>query len=1195
MGNVLFVGLGGTGIKTLVQIKQQLMNRNPEGKVPDGVEFLGIDTIQKADTVEDVFDPNMQKSKIQQIVLDGDDFVTQSGYLKEFIQDPDNQHLDWMNKHYYINHPQKRLLTLENGAGMHRQIGRLALLKMLEAAQSSPLYEALENKLRAVSQNVQLVDVLVFGSLAGGTGASMVNDIPYLAKHITQQLATGGNRKDANVYGFFALPDAFEHTPNVNVDANMRARAIATLREYHRFSVIRDKQLGYELVYTRKDATGKSAIAFKTEGQPYEIIHLFDQRDKPNQQADPPNPLNTDIAHGVCATMASYAWMFADPNPGNNLRNALVNRSSTLGKLAPKYNGYNPLVCATFGAFSYVLPLGAMVESWTYQFARDVLRKLVPMDGTHIARNRFGRDETDYITTSGREEVASRMGSSLEVINHFVEDVVKTGATLAAKKGAEQMAAYVSRFLNRNVSHWVDVIRNPEPTQEQLDVFEEMKEENTYFCEIGSGLFGKKVIVDDHALVELVSLKANDNDPVETANELIKACQSALDKIFNHWSPTRTERVQAVFVYYKNWLKEMAGEVLNGTQAGVGAAKDNKAGKLGWLEDFLEELIEDFAGTSNVLKACDAYYKGQIALLNTQIAGTESATDLISLLRRDPSQKNQKAYIEKWQEIFSNQRLLFLAEAEAVLVDQCKAYTQALYDSVRGYLDAMVSDGDGNIVQELNTRRNQINIQRSDAGKFSLVRQYIYNEKWETKQYTRFTGPDTRGVLPIDQVLTDITWTVGEKTETEYDDETGARIDRPVPIIRLSIGGFPLAVDGILRSNEVKAFSGIMDKAEKKERVSAAVDRFAARCRPVFRPVWDNLTVMDYLTDQWSGASPKSPQDFADQTLKKIDGLLRGANPQQSKVKSIYYLIPETNNPGAGQWASAVHMHMQNTINGAQNRYLELKHQDPTTFTLISYVDFVDFQDIDLWAHINDYLALSNTTLVPPVFSRPLLHVYKAEQNAARYEQNELLPPGLVGLFENPERLLRFVDCLVLSLIKKVELDDESIVFAINIPDSLLSQEKPNNESHHLITLNPRGVYTQGVIPPLFQAAEKFCLAPLEITSDDPFLFPERSIDVHSLISQMIEDRLDVAEWVEGEKPHSIMAMKYKAWLSTDGSGKSQFDALYSQFREGLEFDNIGRLEIFSLTEEKFVHWLLPRLVSDRYSQYKMNSSEVDK
>jgi hypothetical protein len=1193
MANVLMIGLGGTGIKTLVQIKQQLKGRNRDGIIPDNIQILGIDTLVESETVQGVYDPTALEDQDQLIELSPAEFVNQAGSLVAFLRQNRENHLDWMDTSWYLNHSSSAtILNPQDGAGMHRQVGRLTLMAMLQNATNSPLYQKLSQKIAALNRpNATQFYLLVFGSLAGGTGASMVGDIPYLVKHISKQQGM-----TPSIFGFFALPDAFRHTGHVVVGESMRARALATLRELERFNLSNDEEFGYRMVY---DAEGR--ISFRTKGSAYEILHLFDQR------AD--YPLETGVAYGVCATMASFAWMFTDGGPGTELARHLANRSEHLGLLSAQFNGYNPPVCASYGTYSYVLPLGAMVESWTHRFAMEALKNLVPRDEeTKRIRTNFVGGQ---LVRSGGRSVREVLTDELSARNNaFIQDLTEIGLAVAGRDASKESAAQLQKLSSRSVSGWIDIIRTPDPTPTQQAIFVDMLPENTYFCKLARGIFGEKIIIDDGAMVQLEDPKNYGNSSEAAAEELINNCEEESTKKYHLWRGNDEERIGTIYEVYSQWLLDKTEAVLNGSDAedNLQQAIERKSGKLGWWWDFLQALVDGCNGLINTLKIQNATFSTQ----KERFITTAERDGIERTLRNDASKNNQKQYLKSQQEVFEVERKQMLLMAELDLVESIRDYTRALLKQTIGYINAIYSDSDVNIFGSMQASRNRIDQSRRDSGRFDLVREYIYDADWENTKYRDAVQPDNMGILPMSRVIDDLKWKV-----TEVTDNTDPKNSREVPLLTLEIGGFQRENHGYLRENKIGYYEEDLTEPEKNEISTAAMARLVARCRQVFIPVWNHISVLDYLVDKWSDADSHSPTGFAQQVSKKIGVVLNGLKDQPTAKTNLLYLHPSTNNVNHIQWMSNMYAELNQLMGVQQYQHSNLEHSDPTTFTVMQLMDFINYQKIDLWNAKENYLDQNPTLLQPPTLSRQILHVFNPEKEACKYdEDNRLLDAKIAGLFDNKESLDLFLEGLIWGFIKLKNLMPQGTIYVLELPPNYEEEDETGDRvtEPYVEYLNKPQEYVGGLIPPLLEAAQVFCLrenvyneqdnnSTLQ-TKDD---FEERLKEAlqiakdkeieNSLISWenkkegLRADQLAVVQEPESNKKREQISQlvsleKLRIWCDA-AKGASKLDEIFNRFEEAREHDENNKLTIFADSENEFITVCLNNMIRARFDQIK--------
>jgi hypothetical protein len=793
MTEILMIGIGGTGIKTLSHIKSQLKGGNKEGEIPLHVKLLGIDTTNVPDRVQGVDEKLNEDSE----------FVFRVGDLSEFFNNKAVQ-LNWFRMNYYRNHPQKdTLLSMGKGAGMHRQIGRLAFHNMLEAGRASPLYRKIFEVFTGF--NDTNVDVLVFGSLAGGSGASMVVDIPYLIRNIAKNIRPS---KTAHLYGFFALPDAFLHTKGVTVDDNMQARSVAALRELYRFNSISNAEIGFNFNYIPDD----TVLSFRSEGGAYKQIYIFDERDKTPQGEDPKNPLDIDIAHGVCATMSSYAWIFADPI-SINIDNAIANRTVPLGELSKSYNGYNPPVCASFGSFSYVLPIGKLVDSWRYQFGQEIVNELLPCDAEgRFLKNRAG----GRFSGEGANSVISVIENKLTEIKGVISDIKSLGFASTPQSYKDGFENNVQQIINRRTGDLQNaLLSGVKLSEDDEKKFDGMLDDDCYFCKSKPGMLGKSIIqLDQGSLVNLEDIRANANNKKETAAKLISNCNTALISKVNEWEPIIDQKVANIYTTYKTWLLQFAKDTLNGVKEDSPEnAIENKAGKPGWLFGFLEELRKDQIGLKTILESAIEKCNRAINDIEAEIGVSKgNKSNFIDQLEKKPNETNQKMYISKQQEILENRRKIMLIEGELAAVTKMEELTKKMLDEVDCFINLLRIDSEENLQKTLKSRQNEIDTNRTDAGILNSVRKIIKDEEWEQTKYNEFTQTvDSYRSKPSQRILKDIKW------DSEVKEVSVERAGEEVKVdnvsIKLHIRGFTLTEIGNLRTDEIEPFD---DNEERK-------------------------------------------------------------------------------------------------------------------------------------------------------------------------------------------------------------------------------------------------------------------------------------------------------------------------------------------------------------------------------------------
>ena len=229
----LFIGLGGTCLRTLVHLKKLFIETY--GEVPGMIGFLGVDT----DKGEYSFELELKNIASMGFINDSEIYVDgqtrgnkvrleRGEQVQISVEQP--QALFNRNKDNYKWMPQSNiyaLRSLTHGAGQVRTNGRfaiiantsyvedrirMALTKVGRANAIGDKYELIDNK----------TDVYLIFSLGGGTGCGTFLDIAYIVRRVA-----GNNCKLA---GFGMLPEIFKAQMNNGV-GRVRPNAYGAIKD----------------------------------------------------------------------------------------------------------------------------------------------------------------------------------------------------------------------------------------------------------------------------------------------------------------------------------------------------------------------------------------------------------------------------------------------------------------------------------------------------------------------------------------------------------------------------------------------------------------------------------------------------------------------------------------------------------------------------------------------------------------------------------------------------------------------------------------------------------------------------------------------------------------------------------------------------------------------------------------------------
>ena len=352
----LIVGLGGTGYKTVIKVKQRLKDTYGDLKLP--VRFLVFD-------LDDRVQPDV--SLEEQEVLDKPEFKRLSVDSSVIEPDvlPSHPQLDWFPAEYNV-----KPAAGERGAGMIRPWGRLALFRSYNDVKT-PLDDALDDILDAPSnitlgnQNVSVKDeihVYVVGSICGGTGAGIFLDVPYL---IHSYLYDRRASARARLYGLIGLPDLFnlsaKDTKRVEANAYAALKELDFLMDINNFQGDEFTQINY----------GSDRADWDTQRRPYDNIYLI------NRSGDQARGMLTEFSH-LAELMSEFIFQMSisrmtalihSSELVNGQANIVRLQNSPAGSLFPAYS--------SFGISSICFRSPDIAEYCRYRLADDIMDQLL--------------------------------------------------------------------------------------------------------------------------------------------------------------------------------------------------------------------------------------------------------------------------------------------------------------------------------------------------------------------------------------------------------------------------------------------------------------------------------------------------------------------------------------------------------------------------------------------------------------------------------------------------------------------------------------------------------------------------------------------------------------------------------------------------------------------------------------------------
>ncbi len=232
----LFVGLGGSGGKTLRFLKRDIkrwMKRNGQGeKVPQGWQFLHIDTPTNPDGNElNYLVPQLSKDEYLGLIDHG---LT----LNDVQTNLDGNTTLHPELEGWRIAPAAMPLSLSEGAGQFRAIGRTVAMwsasvikNQLKDAFNSLEMANVESELKEIYQQVTgeiaegsaKTHVIIVSSLAGGTGAGLLQDVCDIIRGLDNQVSD-------QIFGVLYTPEVF-HSLGGEGTKGVQPNTLAALSE----------------------------------------------------------------------------------------------------------------------------------------------------------------------------------------------------------------------------------------------------------------------------------------------------------------------------------------------------------------------------------------------------------------------------------------------------------------------------------------------------------------------------------------------------------------------------------------------------------------------------------------------------------------------------------------------------------------------------------------------------------------------------------------------------------------------------------------------------------------------------------------------------------------------------------------------------------------------------------------------------
>jgi len=942
----LIIGLGGSGALTLMHVKNQLL-QTYNGTMPEEVGLIVFDTSQK---------PTGQSSVAQLAEIAPREMGHLGGNAKAIAENaaaknPDFAHISsWFQADTYLRTLPENLWQLEDRAAQARQLGRLALFKDLMATNLSQFFTRVNDRVNAhkrINGTSRSLTVFIVASVAGGTGAGLFLDVPYLVKTIAR-----ANSLEVQLRGFLFLPEAFGATLDATSRSDAQPRAFASLRELSRFQLIEDYALGYPMRYqSERFSTNTEIWRGRLRNKLYDLIYLVDGK----RQNNPLNAVSMET--GLTPSVGDAILSFIDSEAGEYQRQHIVNvaerirqRQGVAGTKA--FSG-------ALGTYSLVLPVQRMIRGWGYQLglrALELLLKPARTDQLTRLPIELAADENPQRTITPIEEVQKLLEGQNAVSDprdpgrqvypsQLWRQIYRwyDAGVLKKSQTARQMATY-------NTDQWMGYLR-PAGADKSND--------STRILRIIDGALAENVTQK----VELS--KATKADPTSDSSRVI----AETDRLINGqvgrgrndgsreggiFRTTLEDLAQYHISRFRQGLEFYLLGQLNGEDDT--RAQEGRTGKLGWTLAVLREMDNIFTGVLNLLS--EGKGQGSTGQQRSSLLGTfsQAESDLRAAMNQrgnliggHPAHKRQDEYRDAAEQVLD----LFRAEvARDTVIDsmrEMRSYVQSAVTQLEQWERILATHHQG-LYAEVYRGNEIVKTERLKEERVPS-REVINNKTWEDKTYQRYEEQSNA----LFNAMRGMNWTA-----QEIKDSTST----PKLRIGFTVNNEPLRDE-------------INGEWNRKN-----ADLLMNFCRDIFRDAREQLTILRYLAEEGYKDRPEQLGAYLHANtgaMLSYEGAIAG-----NVMPAVYLLAHQDSGYSDGQrFLERVMAELRSRAGVADDNATGARLQncdDPYRLTVVSMTELIPFDSV------SDYRTGKDPYMNKPSSERPLLHIFPAEVRVVQYE-----------------------------------------------------------------------------------------------------------------------------------------------------------------------------------------------------------------
>jgi len=400
----IVIGLGGTGQWVLTFLKKELLEIGG-GTMPPGVKLLSFDTTSRttAKTGQGGRSEENDSVKAGAVELtDGKEFIPIGGNVSQLateIASGKHSHLQWFPAKSFLSKLPPAAFNTKEGSGQIRHMGRISVFRDLSALQKSEIVSrlraAIQDVQKMVSRDSQL-EILIVGSLAGGTGAGMLVDLAILTREQAARLVAN----NYVVRGFFVLPRAFTAS-GIGEGREMLARSFAAWRELDRFMIVGERFGIRQINYHEQNKD----LRIEINRRAFDVSYMIDPARQSVNSLD-----GVKAEEGLFPAIAQVIGLIMDDKAGKAYTEFVT--TNLAGKLAqlPRHPYHSAV-----GSYTIKVPVYYAQEKFSHQLALDVLKEfLAPEfnDKRRVYRVSEVRNQEPTASQPGGPAVRGFMGAS---------------------------------------------------------------------------------------------------------------------------------------------------------------------------------------------------------------------------------------------------------------------------------------------------------------------------------------------------------------------------------------------------------------------------------------------------------------------------------------------------------------------------------------------------------------------------------------------------------------------------------------------------------------------------------------------------------------------------------------------------------------------------------------------------------------